>query len=106
MKRLEKGKGPYHFIRRIDNQVKVDGFRIELSEIEYVFATHPLVHQCVVLLKDNKLVLYLKHRGADRLLRRDQIEDIRTHSARSLMYYMMPKVTYLMLLFHCIYPAL
>jgi len=77
VRRLDGGRGPYHFVRRIDNQVmrrllshaspsrlslaplpclspdnqvKVDGFRIELSEIEYVFASHPLVHQVGVSL--------------------------------------------------------
>jgi acyl-CoA synthetase (AMP-forming)/AMP-acid ligase II len=31
------------FVRRMDDQVKIDGFRIELAEIETVFAKHPLV---------------------------------------------------------------
>ena len=35
--------GDYVFVRRMDDQVKIDGFRIELAEIETVFATHSLI---------------------------------------------------------------
>ena len=98
VKRLENGIGPYHFIRRIDNQVKVDGFRIELSEIEYVFLTHALVQQCVVLLKKNVLVLYVKnqrqnvHGELHTWLTPHEIGEIKDHAARSLTYYMIPKI--------------
>ena len=98
VKRLENGIGPYHFIRRIDNQVKVDGFRIELSEIEYVFLTHSLVQQCVVLLKKNVLVLYVKnqrqnvHGELHTWLTPHEIGEIKDHAARSLTYYMIPKI--------------
>ena len=100
VKRLDNGTGPYHFIRRIDNQVKVDGFRIELSEIEYVFLTHPLVQQCVVLLKKNVLVLYVKNKrivtgegdSANTWLAAREITEIKSHASRSLTYYMIPKI--------------
>lgn len=35
--------GEFVFIRRIDDQVKIAGFRIELQEIEVVFCKHPKV---------------------------------------------------------------
>ena len=40
---LQDGMGDYVFVRRMDDQVKIDGFRIELAEIETVFATHSLI---------------------------------------------------------------
>lgn len=48
------------FVRRMDDQVKIDGFRIELAEIETVFATHKLVdkagmHVCTMSLCRLKL---------------------------------------------------
>lgn len=42
---LQGAEGDYVFIRRMDEQVKIDGFRIELAEIEAVFMTHDLVQK-------------------------------------------------------------
>ncbi|GAB3264619.1 hypothetical protein GCM10027347_31790 [Larkinella harenae] len=46
--------GNIEFIGRLDNQVKIRGHRIELSEIETVLETHPLVRQGVVLAQDDQ----------------------------------------------------
>ncbi|VTT99453.1 amino acid adenylation domain protein : Amino acid adenylation domain protein OS=Chroococcidiopsis thermalis PCC 7203 GN=Chro_0078 PE=4 SV=1: Condensation: HxxPF_rpt: AMP-binding: AMP-binding_C: PP-binding: Thioesterase [Gemmataceae bacterium] len=40
--------GNIEFLGRIDQQVKVRGFRVELGEIEAVLAAHPAVRECVV----------------------------------------------------------
>ena len=40
--------GNYEFLGRIDNQIKLRGIRIELSEIESVIRTYPQIQDCVV----------------------------------------------------------
>jgi amino acid adenylation domain-containing protein len=54
--------GSIEFLGRIDNQVKIRGHRVELSEIEFVLNRHPAVKQAVVLVSPEsgeQLVAYL-----------------------------------------------
>jgi natural product biosynthesis luciferase-like monooxygenase protein len=56
--------GRLEFLGRLDHQVKVRGYRIELSEIEGVLARHPSVRQAVVVARaseagDPRLVAYV-----------------------------------------------
>lgn len=41
--------GSIEFLGRIDNQIKVRGFRVELGEIEAALSAHPAVQQAVVV---------------------------------------------------------
>lgn len=55
--------GTADFIGRNDNQVKVRGFRIELGEIEHVLMKSNLLHECVVVVRednpgDQRIVAY------------------------------------------------
>jgi len=56
--------GNIEFLGRIDNQVKLRGFRIEPGEIETVLGQHPMVQRCAVLVKkgqdnEKQLVAYI-----------------------------------------------
>jgi amino acid adenylation domain-containing protein len=45
--------GAIEYVGRVDYQVKLRGFRIELSEIENVLLRHAAVRECVVMLRED-----------------------------------------------------
>jgi len=47
--------GFLEILGRLDGQVKIRGFRIELAEVEKAILSHPLVQQCAVVVKKDKL---------------------------------------------------
>ena len=63
--------GRIEFIGRIDNQIKLRGFRVELGEIESVLTEHPEIAQAVVVMREEysdnrRLVAYIVARRAVR----------------------------------------
>jgi len=46
--------GELEYLGRIDNQVKIRGFRIELGEIEALLASHPVVWESVVVVREDE----------------------------------------------------
>jgi len=54
--------GNIEFLGRVDNQIKIRGFRVELEEIEQALRSHDTVNDCVVVLRedhDKRLVAYV-----------------------------------------------
>ena len=47
--------GNIELFGRVDNQVKINGSRVELGEIEKVLVTHPAVRESVVITRDEKI---------------------------------------------------
>lgn len=78
------------FLGRLDNQVKINGVRIELAEIEQALLKHPNVEQCVVLVqKDSQqeqtLVCYFVAKEAI------NNTELRLHLGDWLPSYMLPQ---------------
>ncbi|KAJ1909959.1 hypothetical protein IWQ60_010901 [Tieghemiomyces parasiticus] len=76
--------GNVEYLGRVDHQVKVGGFRIELEEIETTLQRHPAVTGAVVLVRDDKLVGYVQTSGLD-------MTTARTFLHQHLPHYMIPR---------------
>jgi natural product biosynthesis luciferase-like monooxygenase protein/amino acid adenylation domain-containing protein len=86
---LEDGR--IEFLGRVDHQLKIRGFRVELGEVEAVLAQHPGVSECVVVARedvpgDRHLVAYAVGRPGKTL----EEASLREHLARRLPDYMVP----------------
>ena len=85
--------GNIEFLGRIDNQVKLNGFRIELNEVENVVLSNPHIKECVVLMRkinnDNELVVYytVTNKGLDKKGVKDELT---TDLPQILPGYMVP----------------
>lgn len=83
--------GNIEYLGRIDHQVKLRGFRVELGEIETVLTRHASVRQCLVIAREDqpgmkRLVAYVVLQdGAEA-----QDEVLAAHLKRSLPDYMIP----------------
>jgi amino acid adenylation domain-containing protein len=79
------------FLGRIDQQVKLRGFRIELTEVEAVLAGHPLVGAVAAVVRedapgDRRLVAYFVPAGRDS----PAIDELRNLTRGLLPPYMVP----------------
>ncbi|MDI6104069.1 amino acid adenylation domain-containing protein [Actinoplanes sp. NEAU-A12] len=79
--------GELEFLGRADRQVKLNGQRIELEEIERVLATHPRVHQAAALIHGEGVTRTLK---AVLVAPEGVPPDLGELLARSLPAYMVP----------------
>ncbi|MEG5139394.1 MULTISPECIES: non-ribosomal peptide synthetase family protein [unclassified Microcoleus] len=87
--------GNIEFIDRIDRQVKLRGFRVELGEIEAVLSGHPSVSEAVVLFQENqsgnpRLVAYIGDRSKLGSQDSELIENLCSFLKEKLPEYMIP----------------
>ncbi|WP_326729587.1 non-ribosomal peptide synthetase [Streptomyces phaeochromogenes] len=80
-----RADGSLEFLGRIDDQVKVRGYRIEPGEISARLSEHPAVRDAVVIVRDERLVAYLVSDGEA-----PSTADLRAFVARVLPEYMVP----------------
>jgi hypothetical protein len=78
--------GTLDFLGRVDHQVKLRGYRIELEEIESVLAAHPAVGEAAVAIHDERIVAYLTTEDANPA----SPEALGEHLAAALPDYMVP----------------
>ncbi|HEY7426862.1 MAG TPA: amino acid adenylation domain-containing protein, partial [Gemmataceae bacterium] len=84
--------GSVEFLGRLDQQVKLRGYRIEIGEIESVLAAHPAVHESAVLIHTDdaggqRLVTYVSARGGAGV---PTAELLRRYLGERLPEYMVP----------------
>jgi aspartate racemase len=84
-----RGDGTLEFLGRVDHQVKLHGYRVELEEIDAVLMRHPSVREAAVVLRedvpgDKRLVAYVSVGGEL------DAPDLRVFLRRWLPEYMVP----------------
>lgn len=89
VRRMEDGT--LEFLGRIDHQVKVRGFRVELGEVEAAFRSHPAVSEAVAMVRGGErheaaIFAYLTADGADLPPAAELLE----HVAQRLPNHMLP----------------
>ena len=64
--------GVFEFLGRDDDQVQINGLRVEIGEVQSALRTHPDVEDCVILPQDQALAGYVvaggDRRSADEIL--------------------------------------
>jgi amino acid adenylation domain-containing protein len=86
-----RADGTLEFLGRVDHQVKVRGFRVELGEIESVLADQPTVSRAVVVLREDvpgqkRLVAYVVPRDGGQC----DVSGLREACSERLPTYMVP----------------
>jgi amino acid adenylation domain-containing protein len=85
-----RADGVLEFLGRVDQQVKVRGYRVELGEIEAVLGQQPGVKECVVMARggQQKLVGYVVWEAGARV----EAEELQRGLRETLPDYMVPTV--------------
>jgi len=81
------------FVGRIDNQVKVNGIRIELGELEQTVLRHPMIDHAIVIAhqthnETNALACYYTSKKSE--LPKISVEELRDYMRTYLPEYMLP----------------
>ena len=83
--------GTLEYLGRIDNQVKVRGYRIELEEIECLLEQHVSVEQAVTAVRNDRLIAYIRPVGANICDANDDLtQTLRSYLTTKLPDYMVP----------------
>ncbi len=90
--------GTLEFLGRLDDQIKLRGFRIEPAEIEAALAQHPAVRECAVVVRDDLpggrgLVAYLaahSSNGDSHSLTNGELSSLRAYLRSRLPEFMIP----------------
>ncbi|MGZ3457745.1 MAG: alpha/beta fold hydrolase, partial [Archangium sp.] len=85
--------GSLEFLGRVDHQLKIRGYRVELGEVEAVLGAHPSVRECVVVAReeqpgDKRLVAYAVAREGQALVE----SALASFLEKRLPEYMVPSV--------------
>jgi D-alanine--poly(phosphoribitol) ligase subunit 1 len=83
---VEKRDGEFHYLGRIDNQIKLMGHRVELEEIEVVFAAFKKIKQVICVFDPHKKVLVLAYSSDEPI----DIKSLSLHARKNLPTYMQP----------------
>lgn len=85
--------GCLEFINRCDQQIKIRGFRVELSEIESLLSEHPLLQEAVVTVVNEKTEnAYLQAYLLAKETGFSDTQTVKTFLAKRLPNYMLPSV--------------
>ncbi|MCP4150703.1 MAG: hypothetical protein GY757_23350, partial [bacterium] len=76
------------YLGRMDNQVKLRGYRIELAEIETHLLRHERVEAVVVMIREETLCAYVVYRGSDGL--KEKGIELRQYLEQKVPGYMVP----------------
>ncbi|HEX9335306.1 MAG TPA: condensation domain-containing protein, partial [Pseudonocardiaceae bacterium] len=78
--------GTLEFLGRLDEQVKVRGFRVDLADIESVLSAHPRLAHAIVTASKGRLVAYVVPKGD----KAPTTSELRAHIQSRLPDYMVP----------------
>lgn len=82
--------GNIEFLGRTDNQIKINGYRVETGEIENALYTTSLVKKCLVSYENDKLCAYITKKTES-----INAMDLQEQLSKILPEYMIPKLFYL-----------
>ncbi len=85
--------GEYRFIARIDNQLKLNGYRVEIGEIESNILKIEYVNECcITYFKRDEVMHLVCFVSTSRSNENEVIADIRDHLSHIMPEYMIPKL--------------
>ena len=79
-----RGDGDLEFLGRLDDQVKVRGFRVEPGEVETTILGHPAISEAAVIASDDALVAYVVGSASG--------DELHRHLAEALPAHLVPDV--------------